>query len=73
MSNHRELMAGNNPVQNRSKSDRWLLIFFIVIAVLTREETTDNSRVCYYDANGIEYAVTVRIVDSCPFTIEVDQ
>ena len=45
----------------------------IVTAVYTYEETTANSRVCHYDANGVEYILAIQKIYSCPFTIEVEQ
>jgi hypothetical protein len=49
-----------------------LLFMVLITANLVGQETSESTRICYYDALGTEYVMTVRITQACPLIIEVD-
>lgn len=43
-----------------------------VTAMFTHERSNGLTKICYYSALGNEYAITIRAVELCPLTIEVE-
>ena len=45
---------------------------FAATGFLTGESQSGMAKICYYDVLGSTHAITIKAVELCPLTIEVD-